>query len=187
MRHFIPTAGCGDTTRRSGCFWHKDRHHLAQAAPLRATGIPRRSKLSRSATNRKASIMSTAQGSAPQGCRPQSTSTSEGPLGTFEILNVPSRVMTPPRSLPLDKFRLEAPELLIDEVFGNEFVEKASEVASRLNLGKSITWVEITSRVSRYNSLESLPTLLIVMDNWEETSPGPWQDLVQGMKKYIGM
>lgn len=95
--------------------------------------------------------------------------------------------MTPPRSLPLDKFRLEAPELLIDEVFGNEFVEKASEVASRLNLGKSITWVEITSRVSRYNSLESLPTLLIVMDNWEETSPGPWQDLVQGMKKYIGM
>jgi hypothetical protein len=89
--------------------------------------------------------MSTAQSSTPQGCRPQPTSTSGGTLGTFDILNVPSRVMTPPRFLPLDNVRHEASELLIDEVFGNEFEQKASEEASRLDLGSSIAWVEITS------------------------------------------
>ncbi|KAH6623146.1 hypothetical protein F5144DRAFT_605661 [Chaetomium tenue] len=134
--------------------------------------------------------MSTAQGPAPQasasqGSAPQPSSMTEGPLGTFDILNVPSRVTTPPRWLPLVSFRLEKPELLIDEVFGKELEDKALEVASRLNLPNSIAWVQITSRASRFDPLDSLPTLLIVMDNWDETSPRPWQDLVEEMKRYI--
>lgn len=71
-----------------------------------------------------------AQASASQASAPPPTSKSEGPLGTFDILNVPSRVMTPPRSLPLDTFSHEQPELLIDEVFGREFEQKALESLS---------------------------------------------------------
>jgi len=165
---------------------HKYHLPLAQAAADQHTASsPKRSKLPSSASNQKASIMSTAQSPISQGSRPQPTSTSEGPLGTFGILNVQSRVMTPPRSLPLENFPLE--ETLIDEVFGNEVKQKAFEVASQLSLRNSIAWVKIISRVSRYDPQDSLPTLLIVMNDWATTSPGPWQTLVEEMKKYIGM
>ncbi|KAK3295382.1 uncharacterized protein B0H64DRAFT_358938 [Chaetomium fimeti] len=101
-----------------------------------------------STTQSSTTQSSTTQSSTTQGCRPQPTSTSDGPLGTFGILNVQSRVMTPPRSLPLDNVRHEAAELLIDEIFGNEFEQKVFEVASRLDLRNLIAWVEITSRSS---------------------------------------
>ncbi|KAK4147589.1 uncharacterized protein C8A04DRAFT_9095 [Dichotomopilus funicola] len=81
-----------------------------------------------------------------QGSRLPPTSTEEGPLGTFDILNLPSRVMTPPRRLPLDNSPREAAEQAITNVFGDEFTEKAVEVASRLGLRDSVAWVNLTSR-----------------------------------------
>ncbi len=156
----------------------------------------------------KASIMSAAPATGFH--RAQPTSTSEGPLGTFGMLSVQSRVVTPPRSLPLESFPHSEPCRLIDKLFRNEFEQKALEVASRHKV--STVWTQITSRgrlisssphhvpssrrtnpgalpcpASRYDPLDSLPTLLIVVDKWTATSLGLWQAIVEEMKEYIGM
>lgn len=116
------------------------------AALVRIARKLKNSQLYSSASDQKQSIMSAAQSSTMgSNGRPQPTSTAESDLGTFDILNVQSRVVTPPRSLPLQSFPPE--ETLIDELFGAEFNAKALDVASRLGFGpNSIVEVGIKLR-----------------------------------------
>lgn len=59
---------------------------------------------------------------------------SESSLGMFDISNVKFRVMTPPRPMPLVSYSLDAECLSLLEVFGDEFVTKAVELAVQFGI-----------------------------------------------------
>jgi hypothetical protein len=76
----------------------------------------------------------------------EATISSESRLGPFDIYNVKHRVITPPRPMPLESYDHDNECLLIHEHFGDNFEEKAIEIAIAAGIPKSRVSARLTDR-----------------------------------------
>ncbi|KAK4447985.1 hypothetical protein QBC34DRAFT_485984 [Podospora aff. communis PSN243] len=115
--------------------------------------------------------------------------TAKSCLGSFEILNVKNRVVTPPRPLPLRSDRSwysDYPECRsIRNQFGYEFERKAIEIAVEHGLSQETVDASLRIRGFHYDARDVQVTLLIAVKKWTADSATVWQTVVEDVKKYV--